>query len=202
MIKFPKPIQNLIDQFCKLPGIGPKTAERLAFFMLRQNKASIEEFSASLSQLSNSVIHCSTCHNISEKDPCVICSDKTRDPSKICVLAEPHDLSAIENTGEFKGLYHLLGGVLDPLNGITPDRLQINDLLARLQKNKLTEIILAFNPDMEGEATMIYLNNLLKPFKIKVTRLARGIPVGADLEYTDEITLYNALKNRKEINGN
>ncbi len=202
MIRFPKPIQNLIDQFCKLPGIGPKTAERMAFFMLRQNKASIEEFAASLSQLSNSVIHCSNCHNISEKDPCVICSDQSRDKTRICVLAEPHDLAAIENTGEFKGLYHILGGVLDPLNGITPDRLQINDLLAKLQKNKLTEIILAFNPDIEGEATMIYLNNILKPFKIKLTRLARGMPVGADLEYTDEVTLLSALKNRKEINGN
>lgn len=202
MIRFPKPIQDLIDQFCKLPGIGPKTAERMAFFMLRQNKASIEEFAASLSQLSNSVIHCSTCHNISEKNPCILCSDTNRDQSRICVLAEPHDLSAIENTGEFKGRYHILGGVLDPLNGITPDRLHINDLLARIQKTKLTEIILAFNPDMEGEATMIYLNNLLKHFKIKITRLARGMPVGADLEYTDEVTLYNALKNRKEINGN
>ncbi len=202
MIRFPKPIQDLIDQFCKLPGIGPKTAERMAFFMLRQPKYSIEEFAASLSQLSNSVIHCSTCHNISEKNPCILCSDKSRDQSKICVLAEPHDLAAIENTGEFKGMYHILGGVLDPLNGVTPDRLQINDLLAKLQKNKLSEIILAFNPDMEGEATMIYLNNLLKPFKIKVTRLARGMPVGADLEYTDEITLLSALKNRREINGN
>ncbi|MCX6740542.1 MAG: recombination mediator RecR [Candidatus Parcubacteria bacterium] len=201
-MRFPKPIQNLIDQFCKLPGIGPKTAERMAFFMLRQPKVSIEEFASSLIQLSNSVIHCSTCHNISEKDPCSICSDNTRDQSRICVLAEPHDLAAIENTGEFKGLYHLLGGVLDPLNGITPDRLHINSLLARLQKNKLTEIILAFNPDIEGEATMIYLNNILRPFKVKVTRLARGMPVGADLEYTDEITLLNALKNRKEINGN
>lgn len=202
MIKFPKPIQDLIDQFCKLPGIGPKTAERLAFFMLRQPKYSLDEFSSALTKISNSVIHCSTCHNISEKDPCAICSDKTRDSSRICVLAEPHDLAAIENTREFKGLYHLLGGVLDPLNGITPDRLHINSLLARLQKNKLTEIILAFNPDIEGEATMIYLNNILKPFKVKVTRLARGMPVGADLEYTDEITLLNALKNRKEINGN
>ena len=202
MIRFPKPIQDLIDQFCKLPGIGPKTAERLAFFMLRQNKTAIEEFASSLTRLGNSVIHCSNCHNISEKDPCAICSDTNRDQSKICVLAEPHDLAAIENTGEFKGFYHILGGVLDPLNGITPDRLQINHLLAKLQKNKLSEIILAFNPDMEGEATMIYLNNLLKPFKIKITRLARGMPVGADLEYTDEITLLNALKNRKEINGN
>lgn len=202
MIRFPKPIQNLIDQFCKLPGIGPKTAERLAFFMLRQPKYSLEEFSAAISLIGNSVIHCSTCHNISEKDPCLICSDKTRDASKICVIAEPHDLAAIESTGEFKGYYHMLGGVLDPLNGITPDRLNINDLLAKLQKTKLAEIILAFNPDMEGEATMIYLNNLLKPFTVKITRLARGIPVGADLEYTDEVTLYNALKNRREINGN
>jgi len=199
MIKFPRLIQNLIDQFCKLPGIGPKTAERLVFFMLKMPKSDRENFAAALTQINGSIIHCSTCFNISEKDPCSICADKSRDKSKICVVAETHDLAAIENTGDFKGLYHVLGGVLDPLAGMTPDRLKINELLAKLQKNKISEIILAFNPDLEGEATMIYLNNLLKPFKIKITRLARGMPVGADLEYTDEITLSSALKNRKEI---
>jgi recombination protein RecR len=199
MIKFPKPIQDLIDQFCKLPGIGPKTAERLVFYLLRQSKDDLADFAASLTQINNSVIKCSICHNISEKDPCSICADKNRDHRVICVLAEPRDLAAVENTGEFKGVYHVLGGVLDPLSGVTPDRLRFNDLLAKLQKNKISEIILAFNPDMEGEATMIYLNNLLKPFKIKITRLARGMPVGADLEYTDEITLSSAIRNRKEM---
>lgn len=202
MIKFPPPIRNLIDQFSKLPGIGPKTAERLVFHLLKQPKQSINDFAFAMEQISNSINHCSVCHNISEKNPCLICSDPQRDASKICLVAEAHDLAAIENTGEFTGLYHILGGVLDPLNGITPDRLNINSLLAKLQKNKLTEIILAFNPDMEGEATMIYLNNLLSPFLVKLTRLARGMPVGADLEYTDEITLANALKNRREMNSN
>lgn len=199
MIKFPKPIQALIDQFCKLPGIGPKTAERLVFYLLKQNKENLDEFASALTQINNTVIKCSTCHNISEKDPCNICSDKSRDHNVICIVAEPHDLAAIENTREYKGVYHVLGGVLDPLSGQTPDRLGFNDLLAKLQKNKISELILAFNPDMEGEATMIYLNNLLTPFRVKITRLARGMPVGADLEYTDEITLSSAIRNRKEM---
>jgi recombination protein RecR len=199
MIKYPQSIQNLIDQFCKLPGIGPKTAQRLAFNFLKWSTKDKQNFAQVFSQINNSITHCASCFNISEKNPCYICADKSRDHSKICVVAEPHDLSAIENTGEFKGLYHVLGGVIEPLAGITPDRLRINELLAKVQQNNLTEIILALNPDMEGEATMIYLNNILKPFKIKITRLARGMPVGADLEYTDEITLSNAFKNRKEI---
>ena len=200
MIKFPKPIQNLIDQFCKLPGIGPKTAERLAFSFLKWTQKDKQDFASAFSQINGSITHCSVCYNISEKDPCPICSDQARDKSKICVVAESHDLAAIENTNEFKGLYHVLGGVLEPLHGITPDKLKTDELAAKVQKNKISEIILAFNPDMEGEATMIYLKNLLQPFKkITITRLARGMPVGADLEYTDEITLSNALKNRKEI---
>ena len=200
MIKFPKPIQNLIDQFCKLPGIGPKTAERLAFSFLKWTQKDKQDFANAFSQINGSITHCSVCYNISEKDPCPICADPARDKSKICVVAESHDLAAIENTNEFKGLYHVLGGVLEPLHGITPDILKTDELAAKVQKNKISEIILAFNPDMEGEATMIYLKNLLQPFKkITITRLARGMPVGADLEYTDEITLSNALKNRKEI---
>ncbi|OGY41898.1 MAG: recombination protein RecR [Candidatus Buchananbacteria bacterium RBG_13_36_9] len=199
-MKFPKLIQNLIDQFCKLPGIGPKTAERLAFAFLKWTQKDKQDFASAFSQINGSITHCSVCYNISEKDPCPICADPTRDKSKICVVAESHDLAAIENTGEFKGRYHVLGGVLEPLHGITPDKLKTDELVAKIQKNKISEIILAFNPDMEGEATMIYLKNLLQPFKkITITRLARGMPVGADLEYTDEITLSNALKNRKEM---
>jgi len=200
MIKFPEPIQNLIDQFCKLPGVGPKTAERLAFAFLKWTQKDKQDFASAFSQINGSITHCSVCYNISEKDPCPICADPTRDKSKICVVAESHDLSAVENTNEFKGLYHVLGGVLEPLHGVTPDKLRTDELVAKVQKNKISEIILGFNPDMEGEATMIYLKNLLQPFKkITITRLARGMPVGADLEYTDEITLSNALKNRKEI---
>jgi len=200
MIHFPKPIQNLIDQFCKLPGIGPKTAERLVFAFLKWPQKNKKEFAKAFSEINGSIIHCEHCYNISEKNPCFICADPNRDKTKICVVAEPHDLAAIENTDEFKGLYHVLGGVLEPLYGITPDKLRINELLAKVQKNNISEIILAFNPDMEGEATMIYLKNILQPFKkIQITRLARGLPVGSDLEYTDEITLTNALKNRREI---
>jgi recombination protein RecR len=200
MIKFPRPIQNLIEQFSKLPGIGPKTAERLVFNFLKWSQNDKDDFKNALGEINNTITHCKQCHNISEKDPCFICSDKSRDKAKLCVVAEAHDLAAIENTGDFTGLYHVLGGALDPLHGITPEVLYTNELVAKLQKNNLTEIILAFNPDMEGEATMIYLKNLLEPFKkIKITRLARGMPVGSDLEYTDEITLSNALKNRREL---
>lgn len=199
MIKFPQPIRNLIDQFAKLPGIGPKTAERLVFSLLKWSQKDKDDFSQALTAIRNSVTTCSTCHNISAQDPCLICTDANRDNSRLCVVAEPHDLAALENTGDYNGLYHVLGGVLDPLHGISPESLNTDKLLAKIQKNKLTEIILAFNPDMEGEATMVYLKEILEPFKIKITRLARGIPVGADLEYTDEITLSNALKNRREI---
>lgn len=200
MIKFPRPIRNLIDQFSKLPGIGPKTAERLVFNLLKWKHTDKADFANALNELNNSITQCSTCQNISEKDPCFICSDKNRDKTKLCVVAESHDLAAIENTGDYNGHYHVLGGVLDPLHGITPDVLNTNELVAKLQKNIITEILLAFNPDMEGEATMIYLKNLLEPFKkSKVTRLARGMPVGSDLEYTDEVTLSSAIQNRKEI---
>jgi recombination protein RecR len=199
MIKFPHTIQNLIEQFSKLPGIGPKTAERLVFSFLKWSKTDKDLFAKALSEINGKILLCSKCFNISENDPCFICTDKNRDKAQLCITAESHDLAAIENTSEFKGLYHVLGGVLDPLHGVTPDKLKTNELLANIQKNKLTEIILAFNPDMEGEATMIYLKDLLAPFKIKITRLARGMPVGADLEYTDEITLSNAFKNRREI---
>lgn len=200
MIRFPKPIQNLIEQFAKLPGIGPKTAERLVFNLLKWRQSDKADFANALNELNKSITHCSTCHNISEKDPCFICNDKNRDQTKLCIVAEAHDLAAIENTGDYNGLYHVLGGVLDPLHNITPEVLNINELVAKMQKNSITEVLLAFNPDMEGEATMIYLKNLLEPFKkIKITRLARGMPVGSDLEYTDEVTLSSAIKNRKEI---
>jgi len=199
MIKFPHSIQLLIEQFSKLPGIGPKTAERLVFSFLKWPKADKQQFAKALADINGNITFCSKCFNISEKDPCLICSDKTRDSKLLCITAESHDLAAIESTNEFKGYYHVLGGILDPLHGMTPDKLKTNELLAKVQENKLSEIILAFNPDMEGEATMIYLNDILKPFKIKITRLARGMPVGADLEYTDEITLSNAFKNRREI---
>lgn len=188
-----------MDQLMVLPGVGPKTAERLAFFILRQQKSYLADFSRSLMEVHRAVTHCSHCHTISESDPCPICADAKRDRSLLCVVSDSHDLSAIESTNDFAGYYHVLNGVLSPLAGITPDKLTIDSLLAKIQKQPIREIILALNPDTEGEATITYLNQLLKPFKITVTRLARGLPIGADIEYADEITLSNAYRNRREV---
>ncbi len=188
-----------MEQLMKLPGIGPKTAERLAFFILRQPKSYLKDFSEALETVHRSITHCSRCHTISEKDPCSICTDTKRDTSSLCVVADAHDLAAIESMNEFRGYYHVLNGVLSPLQGITPQMLTIDSLLAKIQKQPVKEIILALNPDTEGEATIMYLNTLLKPFKIKITRLAKGLPIGSDIEYADEITLSNAYLNRKEI---
>jgi len=199
MFKFPASIQNLIIQFTKLPGIGPKTAERLVYFLIKQNNGQMNDLAEALKQAANTITYCSICYNLAEKNPCFICSDPNRDKSTICVIAEAHDQAAIESIGDYNGLFHVLGGTLSPIEGITPDKLKIEELLARIQKNKIKEIILALNPDLSGETTILYLTNLLKPFKIKITRLARGLPMGADLEYSDEVTLSNALKNRNEI---
>jgi len=199
MFKFPQPIQNLINQFVKLPGIGPKTAERLVYFLIKQNNGQMTEFAEALKQAAQNLTFCAVCHNVSEKNPCLICSNPNRDHSTICVVAESHDQAAIESTGDYQGLYHILGGTISPIEGITPDKLKIDELIARIQKEKISEIILGLNPDLPGETTILYLTNLLKSFKIKVTRLARGLPMGADLEYSDEVTLANALKNRSQV---
>ncbi|MDD5043248.1 MAG: recombination mediator RecR [Patescibacteria group bacterium] len=198
-MRFPKVIQNLIDQFNKLPGIGPKTSERLVFYLLKRPREELKEFAEALEKVSNATTVCSICYNFTETNPCEICSDKKRDKNIICVVAEIFDLLAIENTGEYNGLYHVLGGNLNPIEGITPDELTIKQLLARLSKNGFREIILALNPDIEGESTTLYLSKILKPYKIKITRLARGLPMGSNLEYADEITISNALKGRMEI---
>ena len=199
MFSFPKSIKNLMEQLMKLPGIGPKTAERLAFYILRQPKSYLVDFSDALMAVHQSVTHCSLCHTISEQDPCPICKDTKRDAALVCVVSDSHDLAAIESTNEFHGYYHVLNGVLSPLNGVTPDKLTIDSLVAKIQKKPIKEIILALNPDTEGEATITYLNQLLKPFTIKVTRLAKGLPIGSDIEYADEITLSNAYLNRREV---
>jgi len=199
MPKFPEPISNLINEFNKLPGIGPKTSERFVFYLLKQPKEEISRLSQVLENLKDKITYCSACQNISEKNPCYICSDQRRDKKVICVVAESHDMASIENTGEYKGLYHVLGGDLNPLEGITPDRLKIKELLARVKNDGVKEIILALNPDLEGESTILYLTKILKPLNIKTTRLARGLPMGSDLEYADEVTLSNALKGRLEI---
>lgn len=203
MSRFPLSLQNLIDYFSRLPGVGPKTALRFVFYLLKQPKEESEKFAAAIGAVKSSISICNVCQNFSEKNPCPICADSRRDHGTICVVAEHQDLPVIENTGEFHGTYHVLGGVLDPLHGITPDQLKIKELVARVQNSngKIREIILALNPDLEGETTMLYLTKLIKSFgkPIKITRLARGLPMGSDLEYADEITVSDALKGRREI---
>jgi len=216
----PKSIQNLIEEFGKLPGIGPKTASRLTFYLLTRPADEIVEFAKAIENLKVNLTTCQTCFNIAETNPCVICSDPSRDTSKICVLEEPLDVIAIERTG-FKGLYHVLGGVISPINGIGPEDLRITELLAKIKNDKLKEIILATDPSLEGEATAMYIGQQVakikmqnahsslslrahpsesktKYKKMKVTRIARGLPMGGDLEYADEMTLTKALDGRKE----
>lgn len=197
---YPEVIQNLINEFNKLPGIGPKTSERFIFYLLKQPRSEIAKFSQALEHLRDKITYCEVCYNFSEKKLCSICSNKTRDNSTICVVAESSDLVAIEKTKEYKGLYHVLGGVINQIEGLGPEKLKIKELLERVKKNKIKEIIIATNPDMEGEFTALYLAKLLKPFReTKITRLGKGIPMGGNLEYADEITLSNALKGRREI---
>jgi len=199
-MRFPENIQNLIEQFSRLPGVGPKTAERYVFHLLKEHKQSSFSLAAAITNLANSITHCATCHMISETNPCLLCADPRRDSSSLCVVTETHDVNVVENTNLYKGYYHILNGVLDPLHGVTPDKLTFDSLLAKIQKNpNLKEIILALNPDMEGETTMSYLKKILEPMNIRVTRLAQGLPTGADLEYADAHTLSQALKFRTII---
>lgn len=201
----PRSIRNLIEEFSKLPGIGPKTAGRLTFYLLAKSPDDVEKLAQAISKLTDGLIFCQKCYNIAETDPCVICTDKQRQPDILCVVEEPLDIVALEKTG-FKGLYHVLGGVISPIDGIGPEDLRIQPLLQRLSQKPIKELILATNPSLEGEATAMYLTKqieLLKnqakiATKIKVTRLARGLPVGGDLEYTDEVTLSRALEGRRE----
>jgi len=203
MSRLPLIIQNLTDSFSRLPGVGPKTALRFVFYLLRQKQEDNIKFAKAIEMLGSSIATCQVCQNFSEKNPCAICSDRNRDQSVICVVAEHQDLPVIENTGEYRGAYHILGGVLDPLHGITPDQLKIKELIYRVQNNNIKEIVLALNPDLEGETTILYLTKLIKSFDknsiIKITRLARGLPIGCDLEYADEVTVSDALKGRKEL---
>lgn len=192
-------IEKLIESFEKLPSIGHKTAIRLAFHMLDLNKEQTEEFINSIVEAKKNLKYCSTCFNIADSDPCPICSSPKRDASIICVVEDVRDVIAMERTHEFKGVYHVLHGSISPMNGIGPDDIKIKELLARLSQNEVKEIILATNPRVEGEATAIYLSKIIKPLGIKVTRIAQGIPVGGDLEYTDEVTLSQALEGRREL---
>jgi len=197
---YPPSIKALVDQFAQLPGIGPKTAERLVFYLLRQSKDDLARFGVILKQLKDNITICQQCQNFAETNPCAICQDKKRNPGVICVVAKPQDLLSLEKINEYQGVYHVLGGTIDPLEGITPDQLKIKELVERIKKDGVREIILALNSDMPGETTILYLTKLLKQSKnIKVTRLAQGLPSGSDLEYSDEVTLGSALKGRKEV---
>jgi recombination protein RecR len=203
MSTLPKSIQNLIIQFGKLPGIGPKTAQRLTFYLLKQPNIDIEAFARAVNELQKDIIFCSTCFNMAEADPCKVCSDKSRNQNLICVLEDPMDVVAMDQISDFSGVYHVLGGVISPLEGIGPDNLKIKELLDRLSNpSEPKEIILATNPSLEGEATAMYIAKQLKNpdySHIKVTRIGRGLPMGADLEYADEFTLSKALEGRQEF---
>lgn len=196
---YPEPIAKLIDSFSRLPGIGPKTAARLAFHVLRMKEDDVIDFAKALVSVKRNLHYCSVCCNITDIDPCRICSDKSRDASVICVVQESRDLVAMERTKEFNGQYHVLQGAISPMEGIGPDEIRIADLLKRLSDETVQEMILATNPNIEGEATAMYISRLVKPFGIKVTRIAHGLPVGGDLEYADEVTLSKALEGRREL---
>lgn len=199
MISYSPSIEKLIESFEKLPSIGHKTAIRLAFHMLDLNKDETNEFVNSILDARNKLKYCSTCFNIADTDPCPICSNPKRDASIICVVEDVRDILAMERTNEFKGVYHVLHGTISPMNGIGPEDIKIKELLDRIKDNDIKEIIIATNPRVEGEATSIYLSKLIKPLNVKVTRIAHGIPVGGDLEYTDEVTLMKAIEGRREM---
>ena len=192
-------IEKLIQSFEKLPSIGNKTAARLAFYILNASEEETNDFISSIVNAKKNLKYCSKCYNISDTDPCPICSNPTRDQTEICVVEDVRDIVAMEKTHEFRGVYHVLHGSISPMNGVGPDDIKIKELLARLMDGQVKEVILATNPRVEGEATAMYLSKLIKPLGIKVTRIAHGIPVGGDLEYTDEITLTKALEGRREI---
>lgn len=196
---YPEPIAKLIDAFSRLPGIGPKTAARLAFFVLRMKEEEVIDFAKALVSVKRNLTYCSVCCNITDTNPCRICSDKTRDVSVICAVQEPKDVVAMERTREFSGHYHVLHGAISPIEGVGPDDIRIAELVKRLGDDRVQELILATNPNIEGEATAMYLSRLVKPFGIKVTRIAHGLPVGGDLEYADEVTLSKALEGRREL---
>ncbi|MCH7492477.1 recombination protein RecR [Patescibacteria group bacterium] len=201
MPKYPDSIQKCIDGLAHLPGIGPKSAERIVFYLLKQGSKTSDELAKNIGALQKNISLCQQCGNMTDQNPCLLCTDTKRDDAIICVVAEPQDIQVIEKSGEFHGRYHVLGGVLNPVEGMTADRLRIKELVDRIKKNKpaLKEIIIATNPDLEGESTAMYLARQLKPYQLKISRLAKGLPMGATIEYADEITISNALKGRQEV---
>lgn len=196
---YPKSIASLIEQFQKFPSVGPKSAQRMAFFLLRMSKSDVENFAKTVIEAKENTKTCEICFNLSSSSPCEICSSTSRDKSTICVVSESKDLIAIEKTNEYKGLYHVLQGLISPMDGIGAEDIRIKELLNRLTDENVKEVILALSPSVEGEATSLYLTKLIKPFGIKVSRIAFGLPVGADLEYADEITIAKAIEGRHEI---
>ena len=198
-MEYTKPLAQLIEFFQKFPGVGPKSAQRMAFHLLKMPLGEVQRFSQILVDAKQNIHYCSACFNMSASDPCEICTDNRRDKSVICVVAETKDLIAIEKTREYKGLYHVLQGTLSPLDGIGVEDIRIKELLTRVADENVAEVILALSPSVEGEATSLYITKLLKPFNIKISRIAFGLPVGSDLEYADEITLAKAIEGRRII---
>jgi recombination protein RecR len=198
-VSLPEPLTRLVEQFQKLPGIGAKGAQRLAFHVLRTPREEVERLCDAMREVKERVTYCSTCNNITDTDPCAFCTGVSRDPRTICVVEEPQNVSVIEKTREFRGVYHVLMGALSPLHGVGPDDLKITGLLSRAAGGAVDEVIIATNPTVEGEATALYLARLLKPLGVRVTRIAMGVPVGSDLEYADEVTMTRAMEGRREL---
>ena len=199
MAFYAAPLENLIEQLCRLPGIGPKSAQRLAFHILSLPRSEAEELASAIIELKDRISFCRTCFNIAEGESCAICLDARRDESVLCVVEEPRDVLAIERTGAFRGRYHVLGGAISPIDGVGPDELRIQELVSRLGPGAISEVIVATNPNAEGEATALYLARLLRPRGVRVTRIASGLPVGGDLEYADEVTLGRAMSGRTDL---
>ena len=193
------PVARLIEEFHKLPGIGPKSAQRLTYYLLRAPAEEARALAEAILEVKEKTVLCSVCQNIADSDPCAICSNPERDHGAICVVEEPLDILALERAGAYKGLYHVLHGVISPMDGIGPEELKVQELLSRLRSGDVREVIMATNPNLEGEATAMYIARLISPLGVKVTRLARGLPVGADLEYADNVTLARALEGRQEV---
>jgi recombination protein RecR len=195
------PIQNLVDELGRLPGIGPKSAQRIAFYLLKAAPEDAKRLARSITEAKERVTWCRRCFNFAEGELCAFCRDERRDPTVVCVVEEPRDIVAVERTQEFRGRYHVLLGAISPIEGVGPEQLRIKELLARIPEEGVVEVILATNPNIEGEATAMYLARLLKPLGLRVTRIASGLPVGGDLEYADEVTLGRALEGRREVEG-
>ena len=193
------PVQDLIDELGRLPGIGPKSAQRIAFHLLKLTKDDALRLARAINDVKERVSFCSRCFNVAEGEECALCTDARRDPAVVCVVEEPRDIAAVEKTQEYRGRYHVLMGAISPIEGVGPDQLTVRELLARLEPEGVKEVILCTNPNIEGEATAMYLARLLKPLGVKVTRIASGLPVGGDLEYADELTLGRALEGRREV---